>query len=97
MARYALTLALLIVTVCSRCELSRSMALPDEERYVRKEYNRDLMDWFNTVGQLAPNQAVPLCRYPYIVDNSLSIPTRKRNSEIINSLLSLPKNMNEAG
>ncbi|XP_017144647.1 protein PDF [Drosophila miranda] len=97
MAQYALTLAMLIAALCSRCELSRTMSLPDEERYVRKEYNRDLMDWFNTVGQLAPNQGVPLCRYPYITDNSLSIPTRKRNSEIINSLLSLPKNMNEAG
>ncbi|XP_017131817.1 protein PDF [Drosophila elegans] len=99
MARYTYVLVLVLLAICSRCGHTGAMAMPDEERYVRKEYNRDLMDWFNTIGLLTPNQVANLCRYPLILDNSLvpSVPIRKRNSELINSLLSLPKNMNDAG
>ncbi|KAH8384060.1 hypothetical protein KR009_011976 [Drosophila setifemur] len=96
MARFISVLLLLILAVCYGCG---AMAVPDEERYVRKDYNRDLLDWFNTVGQFTPRQVATLCRYPLILDNSLGdpMPIRKRNSELINSLLSLPKNMNDAG
>ncbi|EDV44235.1 uncharacterized protein Dana_GF18882 [Drosophila ananassae] len=97
MARCTFTLVLLLLAVCFHCGMA--LALPDEERYVRKEYNRDLLDWFNNMGQFTPGQVATLCRYPLILENSLAgpMPIRKRNSELINSLLSLPKNMNDAG
>ncbi|KAH8293801.1 hypothetical protein KR054_004764 [Drosophila jambulina] len=99
MARLTFALVLVLLAIFSRCGSTGAMAMPDEERYVRKEYNRDLLDWFNTMGQFSPGQVATLCRYPLILENSLGepIPIRKRNSELINSLLSLPKNMNDAG
>ncbi|KAH8306300.1 hypothetical protein KR018_006873 [Drosophila ironensis] len=99
MSRCTLILVLALLAISSRCRSSVAMAMPDEERYVRKEYNRDLLDWFNNVGQFTPGQVAALCRYPLFVENSLAGPMaiRKRNSELINSLLSLPKNMNDAG
>ncbi|XP_016984214.1 protein PDF [Drosophila rhopaloa] len=97
MVRYTYIFVLVLLAICSRC--GSSMAIPDEERYVRKEYNRDLLDWVNNLGQFTPGQVATLCRYPLVLENSLvpSMPIRKRNSELINSLLSLPKNMNDAG
>ncbi|XP_017079623.1 protein PDF [Drosophila eugracilis] len=99
MARYMYIVALMLLAISSRCGFTGAMAMPDEERYVRKEYNRDLLDWFNNMGQFTPGQVATLCRYPLILENSLGppMPIRKRNSELINSLLSLPKNMNDAG
>ncbi|XP_039495008.1 protein PDF [Drosophila santomea] len=103
MARYTYLAALVLLGICCQWGSSAAMAMPDEERYVRKEYNRDLLDWFNNVGvgvgQFSPGQVATLCRYPLILENSLgaAMPIRKRNSELINSLLSLPKNMNDAG
>ncbi|XP_017052353.1 protein PDF [Drosophila ficusphila] len=99
MARYSYILVVVLLAICSRLGSFGTMAMPDEERYVRKEYNRDFLDWFNTVGQFTPGQVAAICRYPFILENSLgpSMPIRKRNSELINSLLSLPKNMNDAG
>ncbi|XP_037725457.1 protein PDF [Drosophila subpulchrella] len=100
MARYNFAVAILVLlAISARWGSSGAMALPDEERYVRKEYNRDLLDWLNNVGQFSPGQVATLCRYPLILENSLgpAVPIRKRNSELINSLLSLPKNMNDAG
>eukprot|EP00099_Drosophila_melanogaster_P015664 NP_524517.1 Pigment-dispersing factor [Drosophila melanogaster] len=101
MARYTYLVALVLLAICCQWGYCGAMAMPDEERYVRKEYNRDLLDWFNNVGvgQFSPGQVATLCRYPLILENSLgpSVPIRKRNSELINSLLSLPKNMNDAG
>ncbi|XP_054731639.1 protein PDF [Anastrepha obliqua] len=72
---------------------SKAMPTPDEERYLDKEYNRELLNWLNLVQYPQP-YAVP-CKY-YPID-SLTGPVPKRNSELINSLLSLPKSMNEAG
>ncbi|KRF83345.1 protein PDF isoform X2 [Drosophila virilis] len=98
MTCYALTLALLALAGCICCTFAR--ATPDEERYVEKEYNRDLYDWINNAVRYAPVQPPgPPCKYPYFLDNSLNPNMRmpKRNSELINSLLSLPKNMNDAG
>lgn len=77
------------------------MATPDEERYVEKEYNRDLYDWFNNAARYAPIAPGSPCKYPYFLANTLpnanNMRMPKRNSELINSLLSLPKNMNDAG
>ncbi|XP_016950867.1 protein PDF [Drosophila biarmipes] len=100
MARYNFAVVILVLlAISARWGCAGAMALPDEERYVRKEYNRDLLDWLNSVGQFSPGQVATLCRYPLILENSLgpAVPIRKRNSELINSLLSLPKNMNDAG
>lgn len=98
MANYALAMALLMMASCFTC--STVLATPDEERYMGKEYNRDLYDWFNNAARYTPVQANSSpCKYPYYLSNSLgpNIRLPKRNSELINSLLSLPKNMNDAG
>lgn len=98
MANYALAMALLMMASSFTC--STVLATPDEERYMGKEYNRDLYDWFNNAARYTPLQANSSpCKYPYYLGNSLGTNIRlpKRNSELINSLLSLPKNMNDAG
>ncbi|XP_034115384.1 protein PDF [Drosophila nasuta] len=97
MANYNLILALLVLISCSLV-----VATPDEERYMEKEYNRDLFDWINNAARYAPLQAAgnPCKYYPYYLANALpnnNMRMPKRNSELINSLLSLPKNMNDAG
>ncbi|KAH8311162.1 hypothetical protein KR044_004638 [Drosophila immigrans] len=99
MANYSFILALLVLVSCSLV-----VASPDEERYMEKEYNRDLIDWINSAARYAPMQAAgnPCKYYPYYLANALpnsnnNIRLPKRNSELINSLLSLPKNMNDAG
>ncbi|XP_023167501.1 protein PDF [Drosophila hydei] len=98
MAHNNLTVALLALAGCLCWTLV--LASPDEERYVEKEYNRDLYDWINNVARYGRVQVpATLCKYPNYLPNSLPTNMRmpKRNSELINSLLSLPKNMNEAG
>ncbi|KAH8417977.1 hypothetical protein KR222_009698 [Zaprionus bogoriensis] len=98
MANYALALAVMLMSGCLSC--STVLAMPDEERYVGKDYNRDLYDWFNNAARYAPLQVTASpCKYPYYLGNSMAPNLRlpKRNSELINSLLSLPKNMNDAG
>lgn len=99
MTRFTLAFVLVVLAILSGWGSTGAMARPDEERYVRKEYNRDLLDWLNQMGQFTPGQLATLCRYPLYLENSLvePVPIRKRNSELINSLLSLPKNMNDAG
>ncbi|XP_065361193.1 protein PDF [Calliphora vicina] len=82
----ALVLAVVLVTVTG-------LPTPDEERYFDKEFNRDLINWLSSI-HYAQSLNNP-CRY--YGDNSLTAPMPKRNSELINSLLSLPKNMNDAG
>ncbi|XP_014093329.1 protein PDF [Bactrocera oleae] len=72
---------------------SQALPTPDEERYMEKEYNRELLNWLNSI-QYPQAYAAPCKYYPI---NSLTGPVPKRNSELINSLLSLPKSMNEAG
>ncbi|XP_030376163.1 protein PDF [Scaptodrosophila lebanonensis] len=96
MARYALAMALSLLAVAAMLPSSLALPSPDEERYVEKEYNRELINLLNAV-QYAPQQLGNLCKYPYFFANSLRGPMPKRNSELINSLLSLPKNMNDAG
>ncbi|XP_036335621.1 protein PDF [Rhagoletis pomonella] len=72
---------------------SKALPTPDEDLYLEKEYNRELLNWLNSVQYPQP-YAVPCKYYP---TNSFTGPVPKRNSELINSLLSLPKSMNEAG
>ncbi|CAD7082399.1 unnamed protein product [Hermetia illucens] len=64
---------------------------PDEERYLDKEYTRELISWLTALNPSATNP----CRF-YPSGNIIG-PLPKRNSELINSLLSLPKTMNDAG
>ncbi|KAG8239166.1 hypothetical protein J437_LFUL018917 [Ladona fulva] len=54
----------------------------EDEKYLDKEYAREIASWLT---QLAARGA----EHP--------IPAHKRNSELINSLLGLPKVMNDAG
>nr|BAD22538.1 pigment-dispersing factor [Phormia regina] len=82
----ALVLAAVLVTVTS-------LPTPDEERYFDKEFNRDLINWLTSIRYAQPSNNP--CRY--YAGNTLTAPMPKRNSELINSLLSLPKNMNDAG
>ncbi|EDV90532.1 GH14136 [Drosophila grimshawi] len=92
MAHYVVALSLLLVVA----SCSSVLSAPDEERYVSKDYNRDLYDWLTATRYAVAGQPY---KYPYYLGNSVASNMRlpKRNSELINSLLSLPKNMNEAG
>ncbi|XP_037940023.1 protein PDF isoform X2 [Teleopsis dalmanni] len=83
---FLLTIGLLITQ-------SLTLPTPDEERYWDKEYNRELLNWLSSVQY--PQQFINPCKY--YMGNMLTGPVPKRNSELINSLLSLPKNMNDAG
>ncbi|XP_018792176.1 PREDICTED: protein PDF [Bactrocera latifrons] len=78
---------------CTVLFSSQALPTPDEERYMEKDYNREFLNWLNSIQYPQP-YATPCKYYPI---NSLTGPVPKRNSELINSLLSLPKSMNEAG
>ncbi|KAM7355500.1 pigment-dispersing factor isoform 1-T6 [Cochliomyia hominivorax] len=82
----ALVLATVLVTVTS-------LPPPEEDGYFDKEFNRDLINWLTSL-HYAHSLNNP-CRY--YAGNALTAAMPKRNSELINSLLSLPKNMNDAG
>ncbi|XP_055844609.1 protein PDF [Episyrphus balteatus] len=68
-----------------------SLPTPDEERFLDKEYARELINWLSTLQAPVSNNP---CKY---YGNGISGMMTKRNSELINSLLSLPKGMNDAG
>ncbi|XP_055914277.1 protein PDF [Eupeodes corollae] len=71
--------------------LSVALPTPDEERFLDKEYTRELLNWLSTLQAPVSNNP---CKY---YGNGISGMMTKRNSELINSLLSLPKGMNDAG
>ncbi|XP_013115957.2 protein PDF-like [Stomoxys calcitrans] len=76
------------------CDAATALPTSEDERFFEKQLNRELINnWLTSVrsSQVLNNP----CRY--YVDNSWMAPMPKRNSELINSLLSLPKNMNDAG
>uniref|UniRef100_A0A1B0AID3 Pigment dispersing factor n=1 Tax=Glossina pallidipes TaxID=7398 RepID=A0A1B0AID3_GLOPL len=87
-------LFVIIVTV-SVMGLSWSLPIPDEERYFDKELNRDLMNWLASATAQYGQPFNNPCKYYH--GNGMAPAMPKRNSELINSLLSLPKNMNDAG
>ncbi|XP_061402865.1 protein PDF-like [Musca vetustissima] len=77
------------------CNLAVALPTPDEEQYFDKQLNRELINrWLSSIhnAQILNNP----CRY-YTADGTWTPPMPKRNSELINSLLSLPKSMNDAG
>ncbi|TMW46574.1 hypothetical protein DOY81_008345 [Sarcophaga bullata] len=83
----------ILILILASVLITASLPTPDEERYFDKELSRDLVNWLTSV-HYAPSINNP-CRY--YSGNTLTAPMLKRNSELINSLLSLPKNMNDAG
>ncbi|XP_055377106.1 protein PDF [Condylostylus longicornis] len=79
------------------CVLVVALPRPDEERYLDKEYARELIAWLAAIDPSASNNP---CKYLTSNGGNMNYLTPqmpKRNSELINSLLSIPKNMNEAG
>ncbi|XP_061388726.1 protein PDF-like [Musca vetustissima] len=73
-----------------------SAALPAQEngRYFEKQLNRELFNNWLTSARSIQALNNPCSYYP---DKTWSAPMPKRNSELINSLLSLPKSMKYAG
>ncbi|XP_005181776.3 pigment-dispersing hormone type 2 [Musca domestica] len=76
------------------CIFAAALPAQEDERYFEKQLNRELLNnWLSSArGVQAINNP---CRY--YPDNTWSAAMPKRNSELINSLLSLPKSMNDAG
>ncbi|XP_063695633.1 protein PDF [Culicoides brevitarsis] len=90
---------ILAVLLCVCATMSFASPTPDEEHYFDKEDVKELAAWLSTLGRPMYNNYnhLPPCR-PYYMDTQyLSAPMPKRNSELINSLLSLPKTMSDAG
>ncbi|NP_001296000.1 peptide deformylase, mitochondrial precursor [Musca domestica] len=78
------------------CHVATALPAPDEEQYFDKQLNRELINrWLSSIhnAQILNNNP---CRF-YGGDGTWTAPLPKRNSELINSLLSLPKSMNDAG
>ncbi|XP_013115958.1 protein PDF-like [Stomoxys calcitrans] len=80
----------------SLCWWNTTVASPstDDELYFDRQLNRELLNkWISSVrnAQMLNNP----CRNS--ADNTWASAMPKRNSELINSLLSLPKSMNDAG
>ncbi|XP_075161757.1 protein PDF-like [Haematobia irritans] len=86
-----------VLVVVSLCVWNTAIASPSAEdnSYFDRQMNRDMLTkWISSVrnGQVVTNP----CRY--YTESSWPLPSMpKRNSELINSLLSLPKSMNDAG
>ncbi|XP_073840375.1 pigment-dispersing factor [Musca autumnalis] len=77
------------------CNAAIALPAPDEEQYFDKQLNRELINrWLSSIHN-AQNLNNP-CHF-YGGDGTWTAPMPKRNSELINSLLSLPKSMNDAG
>ncbi|XP_075161546.1 protein PDF-like [Haematobia irritans] len=77
------------------CNAVTALPISEDERYFEKQLNPELINnWLSSVRNSQNLNKSP-CRY--YAENSWTGPMPKRNSELINSLLSLPKNMNDAG
>lgn len=69
------------------------------EIYYCSQLNRELLNWLQTLQANRPLIANP-CNPLYGVNTNgigANQQLTKRNSELINSLLGLPKNLNDAG
>ncbi|XP_050093100.1 protein PDF [Anopheles aquasalis] len=102
MANSSAAVCVLLFCLCLRV----SAALPafdDERDFERELYYRQLPEWpLSSPADLLGEPAVlPLLgaafEYRQPIHAAASAPHVKRNSELINSLLSLPKSMNDAG
>ncbi|XP_055704470.1 protein PDF [Phlebotomus papatasi] len=75
------------------------LAMPamDDDNYYNKELVREFAPWM--MAPVAYSQPENPCQTTYNLPENFLIPPvlHKRNSELINSLLSLPKTMNDAG
>ncbi|XP_026464202.1 pigment-dispersing hormone peptides [Ctenocephalides felis] len=67
-----------------------AMPAPENDQ----EYAQEMSDWLNTLTARDLPQMVDRTR-PCRAEGFITFP--KRNSELINSLLGLPKNMNDVG
>ncbi|XP_061396464.1 protein PDF-like [Musca vetustissima] len=73
------------------CKFSAALPAQENDRYFEKQLNRELLNnWLTSARSIQALNS-------YYPDNTWSAPMPKRNSELINSLLSLPKGMNDAG
>lgn len=64
-----------------------------------KQLNRELINWLQTLQTNRPLMASPYKLLYGLNSNMIGANQQlsKRNSELINSLLGLPKNLNDAG
>ncbi|XP_053688712.1 protein PDF [Sabethes cyaneus] len=98
-------ISLLVFCLC--LEISFAMPSYDDDRFSqdREQYIRQFAAWLANQPEASLNDimTMPLCRpclystHPMESFNVAHNPYVKRNSELINSLLSLPKNMNDVG
>ncbi|XP_065075589.1 protein PDF [Ochlerotatus camptorhynchus] len=100
--------AICFVLVCVCLKISVAMPSYDEDRMDldKEQYIRQVAEWLANQWPTELNEinSLPFCR-PCFNPHRQQEPTiavsrnpfGKRNSELINSLLSLPKNMNDAG
>ncbi|XP_055532628.1 pigment-dispersing hormone peptides [Wyeomyia smithii] len=96
-----------LLLFCLCLEVNFAMPSYEEDRIGqdKEQYIRQLAAWLANQSETSLNDimSMPPCRpcfYPNHPMESLSIahnPYVKRNSELINSLLSLPRAMNEVG
>ncbi|XP_066995663.1 pigment-dispersing hormone peptides [Anabrus simplex] len=77
-----LPLVLILVTLLKTQSFSATAMQIEEDKYLDKEYSRELAAWL--MDLVRRTDAPTIC-------------THKRNSELINSLLGLPKVLNDAG
>ncbi|XP_055631246.1 protein PDF isoform X2 [Toxorhynchites rutilus septentrionalis] len=99
--------AICFVLFCISLKICVAMPYYEEDRFsLDKDYMRQLVE--RLADQQSPMASSDIysipcrpCFYPnYPIPSEISIshnPYAKRNSELINSLLSLPKSMNDAG
>ncbi|XP_037035176.1 protein PDF [Bradysia coprophila] len=87
-----LILAVLMWFQCNTCAayVVPGNTPPDEDRYYDKEYVRELASFIAALSGSGNNP----CHNNYA---GYTNPIPKRNSELINSLLSLPKTMSDVG
>uniref|UniRef100_A0A336LLB3 CSON011699 protein n=1 Tax=Culicoides sonorensis TaxID=179676 RepID=A0A336LLB3_CULSO len=86
-----------VLLLCLCVTIGFASPAPDEEHYLDKEDVKELAAWLSTLSRPLSYNHLPPCRPYYMDGNYLSNPMPKRNSELINSLLSLPKTMSDAG
>ncbi|XP_059614043.1 pigment-dispersing hormone type 1 [Phlebotomus argentipes] len=79
--------------------LGLALAMPamDDDLYYDRQFSRDFTPWMAASLAYTRQPETP-CQFYNLPGNYLTPPQiHKRNSELINSLLSLPKTMNDAG
>ncbi|GAB0090410.1 Protein PDF [Sergentomyia squamirostris] len=85
-----------VLFVCQLVMVALAMPPPEEEYYYDREFPREFAPWM--MSPWTYSQVENPCQPVYTFKGNYLLPSQhKRNSELINSLLTLPKTMNDAG